>query len=132
MLPIKVLNEWFNEPWAILILIVLIFGVLALGVFLLSKFVINKKDKDEKPDEKTIADENLRIRIRSLNSKTYMDLSVNNNVIFQGLRCDANIDMTESFKYKGVKGALIFDTESTSDVYYTGFGSDYKLYYIVN
>ena len=79
-----------------------------------------------------IADENLRIRIRSLNSKTYMDLSVNNNVIFQGLRCDANIDMTESFKYKSVKGALIFDTESTSDVYYTGFGSDYKLYYIVN
>lgn len=79
-----------------------------------------------------IADENLRIRIRSLNSKTYMDLSVNNNVIFQGLRCDANIDMTESFKYKSVKGALIFDTESTSDVYYTGFGSNYKLYYIVN
>ena len=79
-----------------------------------------------------IADENLRIRIRSLNSKTYVDLSVNNNVIFQGLICDANIDMTESFKYKGVKGALIFDTESTSDVYYTGFGSDYKLYYIVN
>lgn len=79
-----------------------------------------------------IGDENLRIRIRSLNSKTYMDLSVNNNVIFQGLRCDANIDMTESFKYKGVKGALIFDTESTSDVYYTGFGSDYKLYYIVS
>ena len=62
----------------------------------------------------------------------FMDLSVNNNVIFQGLRCDSNIDMTESFKYKGVKGALIFDTESTSDVYYTGFGSDYKLYYIVN
>lgn len=79
-----------------------------------------------------IGDENLRIRIRTLNSKTYMDLSVNNNVIFQGLRCDANVDMTESFKYKGVKGALIFDTESTSDVYYTGFGSDYKLYYIVN
>ncbi len=79
-----------------------------------------------------IADENLRIRIRSLNSKTYMDLSVNNNVIFQGLRCDANIDMTESFKYKSVNGALIFNTESTSDVYYTGFGSDYKLYYIIN
>ena len=78
-----------------------------------------------------IADENLRIRIRSLNSKTYMDLSVNNNVIFQGLRCDANIDMTESFKYKGVKGALIFDTERASDVYYTGFGSDYKLYYVL-
>lgn len=78
-----------------------------------------------------IADENLRIKIRSLNSKTYMDLTVNNNVIFQGLRCDANIDMTESFKYKGVKGNLVFDTESAADVYYTGFGSDYKLYYIL-
>lgn len=78
-----------------------------------------------------IGDENLKIRIRSLNNKTYMDLTVNNNVIFQGLRCDANIDMTESFKYKGVKGALIFDTESASDVYYTGFGSDYKLYYVL-
>ena len=32
-----------------------------------------------------IGDENLRIKIRSLNSKTYMDLTVNNNVIFQGL-----------------------------------------------
>ena len=28
-----------------------------------------------------IADENLRIKIRSLNNKTYMDLTVNNNVI---------------------------------------------------
>ena len=60
MLPIIVLDEWFNQPWAILLLIVLIFGVLAAGVFLLSKFVINKKDKEEeKPDEKTIASENL-------------------------------------------------------------------------
>ena len=78
-----------------------------------------------------IADENLRIKIRSLNEKTYMDLTVNNNAIFQGLRCDANINMTESFKYKGVKGALIFETESALDVYYTGFGSDYKLYYVL-
>ncbi len=78
-----------------------------------------------------IADENLRIKIRSLNEKTYMDLTVNNNVILQGLRCYANINMTESFKYKGVKGALIFETESASDVYYTGFGSDYKLYYVL-
>ena len=77
-----------------------------------------------------IGDENLKIRIRSLNNKTYMDLIVNNNIIFQGLRCDANINLTESYMYKGVKGALVFLTES--DVYYTGFGSDYKLYYIVN
>ncbi len=59
MLENIVLAEWFNEPWAILIFIIVIFGVLALGVFLLSKFVINKKDKEEKPDENTIAKENL-------------------------------------------------------------------------
>ena len=59
MVLLTVLAEWYNEPWAILIFIILIFGVLALGVFLLSKFVINKKDKEEKPDEKTLADENL-------------------------------------------------------------------------
>ena len=44
-----------------------------------------------------IGDENLKIRIRSLNNKTYMDLTVNNNVIFQGLRCDANVNLTESY-----------------------------------
>lgn len=78
-----------------------------------------------------IGDENLKIRIRSLNSKTYMNLTVNNNIIFQGLRCDANINLTESYMYKGVKGALVFYTESGENVYYTGFGTDYKLYYIL-
>ena len=78
-----------------------------------------------------IGDENLRIKIRSLNSKTYMNLTVNNNVIFQGVRCDANINLTESYMYKGIKGALVFYTESDENVYYTGFGTDYKLYYIL-
>ena len=78
-----------------------------------------------------IADENLRIKIRSLNNKTYMDLTVNNNIIFQGLRCDANVNLTESYMYKGIKGALVFYTESDENVYYTGFGTDYKLYYIL-
>lgn len=78
-----------------------------------------------------IGDENLKIRIRSLNNNTYMDLTVNNNIIFQGLRCDANINLTESYMYKGIKGALVFYTESDEDVYYTGFGTDYKLYYIL-
>lgn len=78
-----------------------------------------------------IGDENLKIRIRSLNNKTYMDLTVNNNIIFQGLRCDANINLTESYMYKGIKGALVFYTESDEDVYYTGFGTDHELYYIL-
>ena len=60
MLPIRVFDDWINQPWAIFLFIVIIFGVLAFGVFLLSKFVINKnKDKEEKPDEKTLANENL-------------------------------------------------------------------------
>ena len=79
-----------------------------------------------------IGDENLKMKIRSLNNKTYMDLTVNNNVIFQGLRCDANVNLTESFKYKDVKGELVFYTESALDVYYTGFGSDFHLYYLIN
>ena len=79
-----------------------------------------------------IGDENLRIKIRSLNNKTYMDLTVNNNIIFQGLRCDANINLTESYMYKGIKGALVFYTESAADVYYTGFGNDFRLYYFIN
>lgn len=79
-----------------------------------------------------ISDENLKIRVRSLNNKSYMDLTVNNNIIFQGLRCDANINLTESYMYKGIKGALVFYTESSSDVYYTGFGSDFRLYYFIN
>ena len=34
--------------------------------------------------------------------------------------------------YKGVKGALVFYTESDEDVYYTGFGNDFRLYYFIN
>lgn len=78
-----------------------------------------------------IGDENMSIKIRSLNNRIYMDFSVNNNVIFKGLRCDGNVNMTESYKYKGIKGALVFYTEVNKPVYYTGFGSDYKLYYII-
>lgn len=55
-----ILSDWINQPWAIFLFIVIIFAVIAVGVFLFSKFVLHKKDKeDEKPDEKTLADETL-------------------------------------------------------------------------
>ena len=76
-----------------------------------------------------INDENLKIKIRSLNNKTYMDLTCNNTVIFQGLRCDANTSLTASFKYKGIKGELMFFSETGGSVFYTGFGSEFILYY---
>ncbi len=79
-----------------------------------------------------IDDENLQIKIRTLNNRTYMSLTCNNQVIFSGLRCDSNINLTESFNYKGIKGKLIFLSESAEPVYYTGFGSSYELYYITN
>ena len=36
-----IFTEWYNESWAILLLILGIFGLIALGVFLLRKFILN-------------------------------------------------------------------------------------------
>lgn len=55
----RVLAEWYNEPWAIFIFIVLIFGILALCVFLFSKFVLNKNKVEEKPTEEELTKETL-------------------------------------------------------------------------
>ena len=79
-----------------------------------------------------IKDENLQIKIRSIHNNSYMDLTVNNNVIFNGLRCDANINLTENYSYKGIKGGLVFYSNSSNDVFYTEFGTYCKLYYITN
>lgn len=52
-------GSWINQPWAILLLIVLIFGAICLFAFVLRKFVINKNRPDEKPDEVKAANETL-------------------------------------------------------------------------
>ena len=54
-----IFNAWYNESWAILLLILLIFGCICLGVFLIRKFVLNKNKEEEKIDENKIASENL-------------------------------------------------------------------------
>lgn len=48
-----------NEPWFILIILLIIFGAIALGVFLLRKFVLNRNKEEEKPNEKEIMEEEL-------------------------------------------------------------------------
>lgn len=53
-----IFTEWYNESWAILLLIIGIFGLIALGVFLLRKFILNKNSSEEVDLEKA-ADENL-------------------------------------------------------------------------
>ena len=53
-----IFTEWYNESWAILLLILGIFGLIALGVFLLRKFILNKNNSEEIDLEKA-ADENL-------------------------------------------------------------------------
>lgn len=78
-----------------------------------------------------INDENMIIKIRTLENIAVMDLTINNNVIFKGLRCDANVSLTDSFKYKGVKGDLAFFSSGTGQVNYKGFGTTYRLFYVL-
>lgn len=79
-----------------------------------------------------INEENLLIKLKCINDNTYIDLTVNNNIIFQGLRADANISLTANFKYKNVLGDLIFICSANNKVIYKNFNSEIcKLYYIV-
>lgn len=78
-----------------------------------------------------INEENLLISLRYINDNTYMDLTVNNNIIFQGLRADANISLTSNYKYKSVMGDLIFICPQNDKVVYNNFNSEKcKMYYI--
>lgn len=79
-----------------------------------------------------INEENLLIKLRVINNNTYVDLTVNNKIIFQGLRADANISLTENYKYKGILGDLIFICPQDDKVEYNNFNTEKcKLFYIV-
>lgn len=54
----KVLASIINQPWFILILIIIIFGLIAAGVFLFRKYFLHK-GKEEKPSDEEIAEEEL-------------------------------------------------------------------------
>ena len=59
----------------------------------------------------------------------FLDLSVNNNVIIQGVLCQSSNYIVQSL-YLGFNGDLFFfDTQGTSDPSYTGLGSRFLLVY---
>lgn len=69
------------------------------------------------------------IRLKTAGDRLYMDLTVNGDIIFEGLRCDAGADMLSSFKYLGFPGSLFFLTKDDEPPYWERLGSEDKLYY---
>lgn len=53
-----IFSAFYNEPWFILICLILIFAFIGVIVFFLRK-MLNRKNVDEKPDDKEIAKEEL-------------------------------------------------------------------------
>ena len=50
----------FEQPWMILILLVVFFGIIVLGIILVKKFVINKNEKKEVLDQDKIREDELK------------------------------------------------------------------------
>ena len=50
----------FEQPWMILILLVLFFGIIVLGIILIKKFVINKNEKKPELDKDKIREDELK------------------------------------------------------------------------
>lgn len=47
-----------------------------------------------------------QIRLKSLNNKLYMDVTKNGDVVFKGLRVDANYNIFTPFQYKEIYSLL--------------------------
>ncbi len=71
------------------------------------------------------------IRLKTSGNVLYMDLTVNGDIIFEGLRCDAQADMLELFAYKEIPGRLFFLTENGLPPYWERLGTEDKLYYAI-
>lgn len=70
------------------------------------------------------------IRLVQRESAIYMDLSVNNVPLIQGVPCLYANKMVR-YSYLGFSGDLIFlDTQGTSDPEYSNLGGRYKLFYM--
>ena len=50
----------FEQPWMILILLVLFFGIIVLGIILIKKLVINKNEKKVELDKDKIREDELK------------------------------------------------------------------------
>ena len=60
----------------------------------------------------------------------YMDLIVDDKVLFQGQICLNNVDLVQ-YNHLGFKGQLKFvDTQGNDDPYYSGFGERWFLAYV--
>lgn len=70
------------------------------------------------------------IRLVQRESAIYMDLSVNNVPLIQGVPCLYANRMVR-YSYLGFSGDLVFlDTQGTSDPEYSNLGGRYKLFYM--
>ncbi|MDV2874490.1 phage baseplate plug protein [Phytobacter diazotrophicus] len=78
----------------------------------------------------TLGGQQCTIRLIQRESFLYMDLSVNNTPVFQGVPCLYGNKMVR-YAYLGFKGDLVFiDSQGESDPSYDGLGGRFILYYI--
>lgn len=78
----------------------------------------------------TLGGQQCTIRLIQRESFLYMDLSVNNAPVFQGVPCLYGNKLVR-YAYLGFKGDLVFiDNQGDNDPSYDGIGSRFTLYYI--
>lgn len=78
----------------------------------------------------TLGGQQCTIRLIQRESFLYMDLSVNNMPVFQGVPCLYGNKMVR-YAYLDFKGDLVFiDSQGENDPTYDGLGGRYTLYYI--
>lgn len=78
----------------------------------------------------TLADQACVIRLFQGYAGIYMDLTLNNVPIMQGVLCLNNNKMVK-YKYLGFRGDLFFcDQQGNQDPTYDGLSTRYKLFYL--
>lgn len=78
----------------------------------------------------TLAEQQCVIRLVQRYSGIYMDLTVNDEVVMQGVPCWYANKMVR-YSYLGFKGDLVFlDNEGESDPQWDGLGDRFPLYYL--
>lgn len=78
----------------------------------------------------TLAEQNCQIIIQQKSTGMFMDLYSNGTIVVAGVICE-NLNRIVRNAYFGFIGDFaFFDTQGTSDPYYTGLGSRFLLAYI--
>lgn len=78
----------------------------------------------------TLSGQQCKIRLVQRESGLYMDLTVGDTVLFQGVPCWYANKMVR-YSYLGFSGDLVFmDNQGQSDPSYDGLGTRYPLYYL--